>query len=297
MTRSDSRLAKGWLKSVTAANHASRYSPLTSLVLIVPLIVSFAIGFIYPVAKLVLLSFSDGAHSYRRLVGDALYLEVLATTVATAGIVTVLCLVLGYPVAYAMTRLRGTAATVTGACVFITLWTSVLIRSYAWIVLLQRNGIVNDLLQASGLSAEPLKLIYTQGAVIAGMTHILLPFAILPVYAALKAIPGDLARASANLGAEPARTFLLVTLPLSLPGVFAGTVLCFVLALGFYITPALLGGPGSMLMATLIGQQTTVVLDWPFAAALSTILLSVTLLIVFLFRRVLSLNKGFSSVH
>lgn len=297
MTRTGGRLAKQWSRSVTAANHASRYPPLTSLMLIVPLIVSFAIGFIYPVAKLVLLSFSDGAQSYRRLVGDALYLEVLATTVTTAGIVTSLCLLLGYPVAYAMTRLRGRAALITGACVFITLWTSVLIRSYAWIVLLQRNGIVNDLLQATGLSAGPLKLIYTQGAVIAGMTHILLPFAILPVYAALKSISGGLARASANLGADPARTFLLITLPLSLPGVFAGAVLCFVLALGFYITPALLGGPGSMLMATLIGQQTTVVLDWPFAAALSTILLSVTLLIVFLFRRALSLNKGFTSVH
>lgn len=276
---------------------ANRYAPLTSWLLTLPLVATFAVGFLYPVSKLVTLSFANGAESYLRLVQDPLYLSVLATTVITAAAVTASCLILGYPVAFAMTRLRGKAALITAACVFVPLWTSILIRSYAWIVLLQRNGLINNALQAAGLSDQPLKLLYSQGAVILGMTHILLPFAILPIYATLRTLPPDLARAAANLGAGPARTFLLISLPLSLPGVFAGGILCFVLALGFYITPALIGGPGSMLMATLIGQQTTVLLDWPFAAALSTILLSVTLLIVFLFRRALSLSKGFHSVH
>lgn len=285
------------LNTAFASSHASRYPSILSIILILPLAISLTAGFLYPVARLVTLSFADGAESYMRLWRDPLYAEVLTTTVTTAGLVTICCLGAGYPVAYAMALLRGPAATFTAACVFISLWTSVLIRSYAWIVLLQRNGIVNDLILTSGLSPDPMKLIYTQGAVVAGMTHILVPFAILPIYAAVKAIPSDLNRAAANLGAGRAAAFMRITLPLSLPGVFAGAVLCFVLALGFYITPALLGGPGSMLMATLIGQQTTVLLDWPFAAALSTVLLAATLFIVFLFRRALTLNKGFSSVH
>jgi mannopine transport system permease protein len=283
--------------SMLRARDASRYAPLTSWLLTLPLIATFAVGFLYPVSKLVALGFANGAESYLRLGQDPLYLSVLTTTVITATAVTAFCLVFGYPVAFAMTRLTGKAALITAACVFVPLWTSVLIRSYAWIVLLQRNGLINNALQDAGLLDQPLKLLYTQGAVILGMTHILLPFAILPIYSTLRTLPPDFARAAANLGAGPVRTFLLITLPLSLPGVFAGGILCFVLALGFYITPALIGGPGSMLMATLIGQQTTVLLDWPFAAALSTILLSVTLLIVFLFRKTLSLSKGFHSVH
>jgi mannopine transport system permease protein len=288
---------QGPLAAIIRPRHASRYAPLTSWLLAFPLVATFATGFLYPLSKLVALSFANGAESYVRLLEDFLYVRVMTTTVATAAAVTVFCILLGYPVAFAMTRLRGKAALVTAACVFIPLWTSVLIRSYAWIVLLQRNGLVNDFLQSAGLSDQPLKLLYTLGTVVMGMTHILLPFAILPIYATLRTLPPDFARAAANLGAGPFRTFLSITLPLSLPGLFAGAILCFVLALGFYITPALIGGPGSMLMATLIGQQTTVLLDWPFAAALSTVLLAVALLIVFLFRRALSLSKGFHSVH
>lgn len=276
---------------------AKRYAPLTSLLLVVPLLATFAIGFIYPVWMLVDLSLSDGPEPYLRLVQETLYLEVLLTTVSTAALVTCFCLILGYPVAYAMARLGGRAALIVAACVFIPLWTSVLIRSYAWIVLLQRNGLVNGILEGVGLSDQPLKLLYTQGAVVLAMTHVLLPFAILPIHSTLRMLPRDLNRAAANLGAGPVRAFVSITLPLSLPGVFAGAILCFVLALGFYITPALVGGPGSMLMATLIGQQTTVVLDWPFAAALSTVLLAITLIIVIAFRSAFALSKGFTSVH
>lgn len=276
---------------------ATQFAPTLSWLLVTPLLAILALGFVYPVAKLVMLSFSTGGETYLRLATDGLYLGVLLSTVATAVAVTLLCLALGYPVAYAMSRAKGTAAFVVTACVFVPLWTSVLIRSYAWIVLLQRNGVVNDLLLDLNLIERPLKLLYTNGAVILGMTHILLPFAILPIYGNLKTIPDDLARAAANLGAGQLKTLLLVTLPLSMPGIYAGAILCFVMALGFYITPALLGGPGSLLMATLIGQQTTVVLDWPFAAALSTILLTVTLLVVFLCRRAFTMGKGISHVR
>jgi mannopine transport system permease protein len=280
-------------------SHSARfYSPALSLALAAPLLLTLTAGFLYPITWLVSLSFPDGSVSqYLRILQDPLYLDVLITTAEVALIVTGACLLLGFPVAYLMSRLKRGFAILVAACVFIPLWTSILIRSYAWIILLQRNGIVNSLLSGTGLTDGPLKLIYTQGAVILAMTHVLLPFMILPIYAALRTLPSDYLRAARNLGAGPLRTFVEITLPLTLPGIFAGSVMCFVLALGFYITPALVGGPGSMMMATLIGQQTIVLLDWPFAAALSTVLLVMTLLFVLAFRKALSLSKGLNGVH
>lgn len=286
-----------WVAQFRRGRSAKSYPPAVSLLLVSPMIALLFIGFVYPVARLVDLSFANGAEPYVRLVKGDLYIGVLTDTIVISAVVAALCLVLGYPVALAMARLKQRAALLVTACVFVPLWTSILIRSYAWVVLLQRNGLVNDLLQATGLSDGPLRLLYTQGAVILAMTHVLLPFAILPIQATLRSLPADLTRAASNLGATPIRAFVLITLPLSLPGVFAGTLLCFVLALGFYITPALVGGPGSMMMATLIGQQTLVVLDWPFAAALSTLLLTVSLLLVAVFRRALAQSKGYSSAH
>lgn len=227
----------------------------------------------------------------------AIVSSVLFSTVTVALIVTVAGVLLGYPIAFAMARLNKRWAFVVAACVFIPLWTSILIRSYAWIVLLQRNGLVNSLLETTGVTEQPVKMLYTQGAVILAMTHVLLPFVILPIFSVLRTLPTDYVRAARNLGAGAVVTFLRITFPLSLPGVFAGATICFVLALGFYITPALVGGPGSMLMPTLIGQQTTVVVDWPFAAALSTVLLVMTLVFIALLRKALSFQKGFSNVH
>lgn len=276
---------------------ARQYPPLTSWLLVLPLLFLLVVGFMYPISRLIALSFSDDAISYGRIVERSLYLDVLASTVGVAVAVTAIGCVLGFPVALVMTRAGQVARIIAAICVFIPLWTSVLVRSYAWIVLLQRNGIVNGVLSALGLTEQPLKLLYTQGAVTLAMAHVLMPFVVLPIYAALKAIPKDLDRAALNLGASRWKAFFVVTFPLCLPGIFAGATLCFVLALGFYITPALVGGPDSMLMATLIGQETTVTLDWPFAAALSTVLLGMTIIFVACFRRVLALNKGFASVH
>ncbi|KAB2787177.1 MULTISPECIES: ABC transporter permease [Brucella] len=276
---------------------ARQYPPVISWFLVLPLLILLVVGFMYPIGRLIALSFSDDAISYGRIVEGSLYLDVLASTVGVAVAVTAIGCVLGFPVALTMARAGKLAGIIAAICVFIPLWTSVLVRSYAWIVLLQRNGIVNGFLSAVGLTEQPFKLLYTQGAVTLAMAHVLMPFVVLPIYAALKAIPKDLDRAALNLGANPWKAFFVVTFPLCLPGIFAGATLCFVLALGFYITPALVGGPDSMLMATLIGQETTVTLDWPFAAALSTVLLGMTIIFVACFRRVLALNKGFGSVH
>jgi mannopine transport system permease protein len=193
-----------------------------------------------------------------------------------------------------MTRLKGWSAAIVTACVLIPLWTSVLVRSYAWIVLLQRNGVINNALTDAGLITEPLRLLYTPGAVTVAMTHVLLPFMILPIYSALRSIPDELPKAARNLGADSVHVFFKIIVPLSLPGVFAGSLMTFILALGFYITPALVGGARTLMMATLIGQQTTELLDWPFAGALSLVLLGATILLAIAFRRLLSLNRGFA---
>jgi mannopine transport system permease protein len=191
-----------------------------------------------------------------------------------------------------MSRLGGTAALIVAACVLIPLWTSVLVRSYAWIVLLQRTGVVNALLQTLGVTSGPLPLLYSDGAVMIAMTHVLLPYMILPIYAALTSIPPELERAALNLGASALASFRAVTWPLSLPGVYAGMVMVFILSLGFYVTPALVGGPRNLTIATLIGQQVSEVLNWPFAGALAGVLLVLTLALVAPFRRFLQLGIG-----
>lgn len=284
------------LAGLFAPASARRYSTGLSLLLVAPLLLLLGAGFLYPVGRLLAGSLLDPdltLRHYARLFEEPLYLTILWRTLAIAFVTTAGAFVLGYPVAWAMARLGGRAAMLVGACVLIPLWTSILVRSYAWIVLLQRHGVVNTLLVGSGLIDAPLRLIYTETAVVVAMIHVLLPFMILPVYGALRSIPDELPKAALNLGAGPVTVFLTVTLPLSLPGVFAGTLMTFILALGFYVTPALLGGPSTLMMATLIGQQATELLDWPFAGALSAVLLGTTLVLAIAFRRALSLSKGF----
>lgn len=274
------------------------YGTAASLFLVSPLMLLLAVAFAYPVGLLIWNSFfvpePTLAH-YIRIVAEPLYLVVLWRTFAIGFIVTILAFVLGYPVAYAMARVQGRRAMLVAACVLIPLWTSVLVRSYAWIVLLQRNGIVNTTLQATGLTETPLPLLYTEGAVILAMTHVLLPFMVLPIYSNLRNIPDELTKAARNLGASAAYAFFRVTFPLSLPGIASGTLITFILALGFYITPVLVGGPRTLMMSTLIAQQTTELLDWPFAGALSAVLLVSTLLLAVLYRKALSFSKGFSN--
>ena len=274
---------------------AGQLSRPASVMLALPLVLLLGLAFLLPVAKLLIGSaFTPGptAEHYLRIAQEPLFLRILLRTVQTAAIVTILAILLGYPVALVMSRLDGRAAMLVAACVLIPLWTSVLVRSYAWIVLLQRTGVVNNALMSWGLIDQPLRLIYTDGAVIIAMTHVLMPYMILPIFAALRSIPPELDRAARNLGAGPWRSFIAVTLPLSLPGIYAGCIMVFILSLGFYVTPALVGGPQNLTIATLIGQQVTELLNWPFAGALAGVLLAVTLGLVGLFRRFLSFGKA-----
>ncbi len=265
-----------------------------SLLLLTPLIVLLGWAFFLPIGRLILTSFTEptfGVARYWRIFNDPLYVQVFIRTIWIAASCTVLALVLGYPVALLMARRGGWFARLATVCVLVPLWTSVLIRSYAWIILLERNGLINGSLISVGIVDAPLRMLYTNGAVLLAMTHVLLPFMVLPVATALKSIPDDLPRAALNLGASQWRVFWSVTLPLSLPGVFAGCLIVFVMALGFYVTPALLGGPRTLMIATLIGQQALELLDWPFAGALSFVLLVLSLGITIAFRRLLKLDR------
>lgn len=265
-----------------------------SVLLVAPLLILLGWSFFLPIGRLLLTSVTEPAPSldnYRKMLAEPLYAQVILRTVWIALVCTVSALLLGYPIAALMARPGRLMPKLAVVCVMIPLWTSTLIRSYAWIMLLQRKGMINALLLLWDPAARPLTLLYTNGAVLIAMTHVLLPFMILPVFSALKSIPPDLPRAAANLGAGRVRSFFAVTLPLSLPGVFAGCLVVFVMALGFYVTPALVGGPQTLMIATLIAEQATTLLNWPFAGAIACVLLVLSLGITISFKRLLRLER------
>jgi ABC-type spermidine/putrescine transport system permease subunit I len=172
-------------------------------------------------------------------------------------------------------------------CVIIPFFLSMLVRNYIWMAILQRTGLINKLLMRLQIIDHPLELMYNEFGVLVVMTNMLLPYMILPILASLLSISGDLANASASLGASPLRTFWRVTFPLSLPGVSAGSLLVFIVSLGFFITPALVGGPKQTMISNLIDFNVREVLNWPFAYALATTLLVGTLILYFIYIRVL----------
>ncbi len=206
---------------------------------------SWLVFYAVPVLAMLMRSVADPTWTlanYQALPHDTVFLNVFWTTLRTAAVVTCGCLLLGYPVALALVR-PGRTAGVALIIVLLPFWTSILVRSYAWMVLLGRRGLLNEALLAGGLIDHPLRILNTSIAVHIAMIHILLPYMILPIANALRQIDPSLARAALGLGATPFRAFREVILPLSMPGVAAGVLLVFVLSLGFYITPALVGGP------------------------------------------------------
>ena len=256
------------------------------VLLVAPLAAYMLVFYALPLASMLLRSVAEPnwtLENYHRLAGDVVFLRVFWNTLQIALIVTGGALVLGYPVALALSRLCRGAATAALIIVLLPFWTSVLVRSYAWMVLLGRKGLVNEALIAGGLIDAPLKLLNTPLAVYVAMIHILLPYMILPIASVLRQIDAALPRAAAGLGAPPHRVFLQVVLPLSMPGVAAGSLLVFVLSLGFYITPALVGGPRDLMLSMLIAQQVDL-LNWPYAACLSAALLAATLLLLGVFQ-------------
>jgi ABC-type spermidine/putrescine transport system permease subunit I len=233
-----------------------------------------------PIGWLAWLSFLDDAGRptlghYARLLGNETLYRTLYTTFVISGIVTALCVLFGYPLAYALAEMPQRLGAILLIGVILPYWTSILVRTYAWLVLLQRRGLVNNSLLWLGLIDEPMRLAHNFLGTVIGMTHIMLPFFILPVYASMRSIDRLYITAAASLGASPTRAFWAVFVPLSAHGVSAGAFLVFVLSVGFYVTPAILGGGQVIMIAQQIESNVALYNNWGAASALGMILLLV----------------------
>jgi putative spermidine/putrescine transport system permease protein len=258
-------------------NSGARCRALTSQALLtVPALVLTVCVVAVPVGGLLLRSISEpalGLQNFRELVQQPVYFSALANTVSISGSVTLICLVAGYPLAYTMAHAEGRLRRLLIFAVLVPFWSSILVRTFAWLVLLQHRGLINRILLGVGIIDRPITMVHNRIGVLVGMVHILLPFMVLPLYAVMVRIDGAYMRAAASLGAPPVRSFLRVYLPLSWPGVATGTVLVFVMGLGYFITPALLGGPGDTMIAQLIEIEVADFGRWGVAGALAVVLL------------------------
>ena len=216
---------------------------------------------------------------------SAAFFRILMRTFSVSAVVTIFCLLLGYPLAYWLSTLTPRQANILMILVLVPFWTSVLVRSAAWIVLLQTNGVINRFFLDLGLINEPLPLLFNRVGVIIAMVHILLPFMILPLYSVMKSVPPTYLRAAVSLGSSPLAAFFRVYMPQTFPGMGAGGLLVFILSIGYYVTPALLGGPDDQMLSYYIAQYTNVTVNWGMACALGAVLLSATLVLYAVYRR------------
>lgn len=270
------------------------------LLMLLPAVLVLLALFVYP-----LLGIADRS-VYKPRVGYTLdyyaqiwrvpvYLTVIWRTFQTSALVTLLCLALGYPLAYLLATLRPRVAQLLMIVVILPFFTSIIVRTYAWMVLLGRNGVVNQYLTWLGLTDAPLPLLYNKGGVLIGMTYVLLPYMVLTVYSVMRGIEPAFIRAAHSLGASRWQAFRKVFLPLSLPGIAGGTLLVFILSLGFFITPALMGGPSDVMIAMLIEREVEFTLNWSFASALAVILLALTLIGFVGYNRLVRLERVFEA--
>ena len=222
---------------------------------------------------------------------QAIYRTIFARTFAIAAAVTLITLVLGFPLAWLMANLPGPIAARLILLVLLPFWTSILVRTAAWTVLLQRFGILNELLLALHITDHRIDLMYTRAGLIIAMTHIQLPFTLLPIYSVMRTISASQMRAAYSLGARPFFAFRRVYLPQVMPGVMAGCLLTFILCLGYFITPALVGGPADQLISNFISNYINIDLNWQMAAALSFILLALTLGLFATFARMFGVDR------
>lgn len=259
-----------------------------------PLALLFLVLLVYPVGQLLLLSiYSDGAFTlakYRQLFASSVYVNVMFITLKISLWTTLLAVLAGYPVAYLISSLEKDRKAKWLFWVLLSFWTSFLVRAFAWIVMLGRNGVVNQLLTAAGLQESPSNLLYSLGAVLVGMVHALMPLAVLTMLSVMDNIDRNLPRAAATLGAKPGTAFWRVYFPLSLPGVAAGAMMVFVTAVGFFIVPQLLGGRREVMITQLIIEQVLQTMNWGFAGSISVLMLVVVLAVFALYDKVLGLS-------
>ncbi len=276
----------------TAQDMRSREG-MTAALLTAPALATIVLLFIVPIGYVLLLSVTDPTISldhYRRLFTVPLYANVMINTFRTALIVTLACLLLGYPIAYVMARRNDAVALVLLVAVGLSFWTGFVVRTYAWLVILGNKGPVSAAYAFVGWGKPP-QLLFTSFSSTLGMTHILLPYMVLALYAVMKKIDPAYLRAAEGLGARPFTAFRHVFFPLTLPGIVNGSVLVLTMCLGFYITPILLGTPKDMMISQLISQQIEDLLAWGFASAIAAALLAVTVILLAIYNRFAGLDR------
>ena len=251
-----------------------------------PALLLVATVMLVPVGWLFWLSFLNDAgdfslEHYDRILAQPSYERAFRATFDISFITTAICILLGYPLAYVLSQLPRRVANICMIAVMLPFWTSLLVRTYAWLVLLQRQGVINTWGIKLGLWDTPLALVHNLNGTLIGMVHIMLPCLVLPVYASMRAIDPDYLKAAANLGASPTRAFWLVFLPLSLPGLLAGALIVFILCLGFYVTPAVLGGGKITMVANRIATDIELFFNWGAASSLGVVLFILTSIILY----------------
>lgn len=217
---------------------------------------------------------------------DPLYFKVICNSIGIALSSSIICILIGYPFAYYLAKQSQEKRGVLIMLIMIPFWTSSLVRTYSWVILLHASGIVNKFLMLIGVISSPLQLLYNDYAVTVGIVYILLPFAILPLYSSIEKLDKSLIEASNDLGAKPYKTFLKVTIPLTSSGIFASVILTFIPALGYYFTADILGGGKTMMIGNLIKNQFTTAKNWPFGSAISLVLIAITVLVLYMYSRV-----------
>ena len=263
-----------------------------------PSLITILIVVFIPVFWLSSLSFFDRAgdlswENYDRIFQSQLYIKTFIITLKISFITLFFCILLGYPLCYWLSQLPDRLAGILMIFVLLPFWTSILVRTYAWLVILQRNGIINDTLISIGWIDEPLQLAHNLTGSLIGMVHILLPFFILPLFASMRSIDTNFIRAAISLGSTPRGAFWRVFFKMSLPGFFAGTVLVFVLALGTYVTPALLGGGKIQMLAQRLDSTIMLYSNWGAASALGVVLLILAFVTIWVFNRAFGIDKLF----
>jgi putative spermidine/putrescine transport system permease protein len=259
-----------------------------------PVFLFLFVFFVYPLFRMLLLSCFDPDFTikhYLRLYNTPLYVEVIILTFRLSLICTFFSLLLGYPLAYLLNHIKPNIRNILVVFVVVPFWTNLLVRIYAWMVILGLHGVINSLLLKAGVISSPFDMLYNTFSVTVGMIHFLLPFMIFSIYSVISGIDKNLIKAAYTLGATPARAFLRIFLPLSLPGVGAGSLIVFILSIGFFVTPALLGGRKDIVISMLIENQVNVQLNWAFAAAIGFTLLVFTLIIFNIANKYLGISR------
>ena len=274
------------LPNALALQRSARWERLGLASLITPALLLIVVTMLLPVCWLFYLSVLSDAGNfslehYQRMWEQTSYGRTFVTTFKVSLLTTGICILLGYPLAYFLSELPKRAATLCMVAVLLPLWTSLLVRTYAWLVLLQRRGLINSWGIELGLWDEPLTLVHNLAGTLVGMVHVMLPFLVLPLYSAMRAIDRNYLRAAANLGAGPLRSFWMVFFPLALPGLTTGALIVFILCLGFYVTPAVLGGGKVIMVSSRIANDIEIFFNWGAASALGVVLLLLTALLIF----------------